>query len=90
MVAIVDKELEKVKNRFAEQKITLAVSSEAKTYLAKTGYDPSFGARPLKRLIQTSILDDVALKITEGKLTAGAAIRVHLDKTGKALQVFTQ
>ncbi|MBI2009817.1 MAG: AAA family ATPase, partial [Candidatus Chisholmbacteria bacterium] len=87
MTAIVDKELAKVQLRLQEQGITLIVSPQAKTYLAKTGSDPAFGARPLKRLIQTSILDDVALKITEGRLKEGVTIRVDLDKTGKTLQV---
>ena len=73
---IVDLQLEKIQKRLKEQKITLEVSSEARKYLAKTGYNPDFGARPLKRLIQTEILDPLSLKIIEGKIEDGQTVKV--------------
>jgi len=72
---IVDLQLEKIQKRLKEQKITLEVSSEARKYLAKTGYNPDFGARPLKRLIQTEILDPLSLKIIEGKIEDGQTVK---------------
>jgi len=66
---IVDIQLELIGQRLREQGIVITVTSKAKTWLAKNGYDPVFGARPLKRLIQSEILDEVAslmLGLAEG------------------------
>jgi ATP-dependent Clp protease ATP-binding subunit ClpB len=54
--------------------ITINFSDDVKTMLAEQGYDPSFGARPLKRLIQTKILDPLALEIIDNKITDGDTI----------------
>lgn len=77
LTKIVDIELSKVQNRLMEQQIKLEVSEEAKKYLAKTGYDPVFGARPLKRLIQDEILDPLALMMIEGKVKTGEKVKVN-------------
>ena len=62
IVKVVDLELAKVIKRLAGQNIQLTVADEVKKQLAQKGYDPSYGARPLKRLIQTTIVDPLALK----------------------------
>jgi len=77
---IIDLQLKKVQERLAEKQITLEVDAGAKKLLLKTGYNPDFGARPLKRLIQTKILDVLALRIIEGKIMAKAVAKVTADK----------
>ena len=76
LTKIVDLELSKVQNRLPEQQIKLEVSEDTKKYLAKTGHDPVFGARPLKRLIQDEILDPLALMMIEGKVKIGGKLKV--------------
>ena len=65
---IIDLQLEKVESRLLEKKIKIKVNKKAKEVLAKKGYDPNFGARPLKRVIQHLILDPLAKEIIEGKI----------------------
>lgn len=65
---IVDLQIKQVEKRLSDQKVDIEVSSEAKELLAKQGYDPSFGARPLKRVIQNKILDPLAMKIIQGEV----------------------
>ena len=54
--------------------------NRAKDWLAKKGYDPSLGARPLKRVIQTELLDKLAMLMIEGKTVEGQSVRVDVDK----------
>lgn len=79
---IVDIQLEKVSRRLAEKHISIQVTDKAKKLLAKEGFDPLFGARPLKRLIQTSILDPLASLIIEGKVKDYSKVNVD-DLKGK-------
>lgn len=79
---VVDFELAKVQRRLDDQKLKLVVSGEAKDYLAKAGYDETFGARPLKRLIQGEILDPLSLEIIEGKYKEGTIIHTSVEKNG--------
>ncbi|MDP3985387.1 MAG: ATP-dependent chaperone ClpB [bacterium] len=65
---IVELQLEKVATRLADRHMAVKVTERAKKILAKRGYDPVFGARPLKRIIQQLILDPLALKIVEGAM----------------------
>ena len=74
--AIVDIQLEHLIDRMASRRITLAVTPRARLVLAEKGYDPDFGARPLKRLIQKTIADAAALLILEGKVAEGGSIVV--------------
>jgi len=74
---IVDLQLELVSRRLEKQDIHLDVSKDAKLLLAKLGYDPTFGARPLKRAIQDHILDELALRIIEGKVKPGSTVKVE-------------
>lgn len=82
MKQIVDVQLSRVTERLQSAKsMTLTFDDSVKTYLADQGYDPAFGARPLKRLIQTAILDPLALDIIEGKVTDGDAVKVRYENT---------
>lgn len=83
---IVDLQLSLVQARLAKQNLSLQVSPEAKKLLAKTGYDPAFGARPLKRAIQDQILDELALMIIDGKVKDGATIKVTVEKDKLSLK----
>lgn len=76
---IVDLQLDMVIQRLAEKKISLKFTDELKTYLADKGYDPNFGARPLKRLIQNQILDELALQIIEGKISEGDTVNIDIQ-----------
>lgn len=73
---IVSIEVEKVIKRLAEKEINLEVSKEVLTYLAKEGYNPQYGARPLKRLIQNKILTTVASHIVKDGIGKGGSIKV--------------
>jgi ATP-dependent Clp protease ATP-binding subunit ClpB len=77
---IIDLQLQKVEKRLAEQNIKISVSDEVKSYLAQKGFDPLYGARPLKRIIQNEILDELALKIIEGSIKDGKTVKINLEK----------
>ena len=85
--AIVDIQLRHMVERMAQRRITLHVSDEAKRLLAEKGYDPSFGARPLKRLIQREIADKSAILILEGKATEDSTISVTASDGELVVQV---
>ncbi|MBT3817081.1 MAG: ATP-dependent chaperone ClpB [Candidatus Magasanikbacteria bacterium] len=74
--AIVDLQLVHIEKRLAEQKITLEISMKAKDWLAKKGYDPLFGARPLKRLLQTELLNPLALQIIDNTIGEGDVVKI--------------
>jgi len=76
LTSIIDIQLKQVADRLARQHIKLQVSHDAKQLLIKQGYDPAFGARPLKRVIQNTILDEAALLIVEGKLNPSQTLKV--------------
>jgi len=78
LVKIVDIQLRHLEKRLADYKITLEVSEEAKRYLAQEGFDPVFGARPLKRVIQRELQDPLAREMLEGKFNEGETVRVVL------------
>ncbi|MFQ5613001.1 MAG: ATP-dependent Clp protease ATP-binding subunit [Anaerolineae bacterium] len=73
---IVDLEIDKVSERLVENQITLVLTDEAKNLLADQGYDPDFGARPLRRVIRSHIEDDLSEGLLSGKFQAGDAIQV--------------
>ncbi len=77
---IVDLELKKVETRLNNKNIAINVSAKVKKLLAEKGYDVSYGARPLKRLIQTMILDEMAMEIIEGKINEGDKVKIDLGK----------
>jgi ATP-dependent Clp protease ATP-binding subunit ClpC len=73
---IVDLELDKVRERLVEQQLTLEVTEEAKGYLADEGYDPNFGARPLRRVIQNKVEDALSEGILAGTFQVGDTVQV--------------
>jgi len=75
---IVELQLDQIQQRLAEKKIKITIDPAARKYLAKEGFDPEFGARPLKRLMQKLILDTLADKIIRGELKDGGKVKVNL------------
>jgi ATP-dependent Clp protease ATP-binding subunit ClpB len=73
---IVDIQLRLLRERLAERKLMLELTDEARDYLANTGYDPAFGARPLKRLIQREVQDPLAMKLLSGELHEGDTVEI--------------
>ena len=80
MSQIVDMELKKLSELLAEQNIRVEVSDIAKNYLAKEGYDPAFGARPLRRLIQREVENEFSNRILEGEFKEGSTVKVSVSK----------
>jgi len=76
---IVDLELAKVEKRLKNKEITLKIAGKVKKMLTEKGYDTTFGARPLKRIIQNLILDELALEIIEGKIKEGDKVAIDLS-----------
>ncbi|MCX6530560.1 MAG: AAA family ATPase [Actinobacteria bacterium] len=85
--AIVDIQLQHLITRMAERRITLAVTPEARLLLAEKGYDPSYGARPLKRLIQREIADKAAVLILEGKAVEDSTVLVTVNNSELDVQI---
>ena len=75
---IIDLELLKVENRLKNKNIAIKISQKVKKHLAEKGYDPAFGARPLKRVIQSIILDELALNIIEGRVKDGDKVLLDI------------
>ncbi len=78
MEQIVDKNLVELCTQLAERKVTVTLTSQARTWLARKGYDPKFGARPLARVMQTLIKDALADEILFGRLASGGSVQVGL------------
>ena len=79
LVSIVDIQLAGLGTRLAERRLSLVVTDEAKNALAAKGFDPAFGARPLKRLIQREIGDRLALAVLEGRYLEGDKVTVDIE-----------
>ena len=77
--AIVEIQVKKLEQRLLERRIQLKMTEKAKEWLAKEGFDPAYGARPLKRVIQKEIQDKLAMKILEGKFKEGSTITADMD-----------
>jgi len=78
---IVDLELQKTIQRLAEQDITVLVSKKAKEWLVQEGYDPNFGARPLRRVIQKEIENPLSTRLINGDFGAGDTIKISVKET---------
>ena len=76
---VVDKFIGELQARLVVQKVTLGLTDEARTWLANHGYDPKFGARPLKRLIQTEVKDRLSDELLFGKLEKGGRVLITVD-----------
>jgi len=77
---IVDLQLKDLRKRLADQEIKIEVTDAAKELLLEMGYDPAFGARPLKRTIQREVQNPLATLILEGKFPPGATVKVGVNK----------
>jgi len=76
---IVDLQINELEKRLVERSISIVISREAKELLAEKGYDPVYGARPLKRTIQQEIQNPLALKILEGEFREGDTVHISVD-----------
>jgi ATP-dependent Clp protease ATP-binding subunit ClpB len=82
---IVDLQIGELGRRLAVRRITIEVSEAAHRWLSLTGYDPAYGARPLRRLVQTAIGDPLARMLLSGEVLDGSAVVVDVDPTGDGL-----
>ncbi|GAB2179295.1 ATP-dependent chaperone ClpB [Dongia sp. agr-C8] len=82
MTSIVEIQLQRLQALLADRKLELALDAKAKEWLAETGYDPIYGARPLKRVIQRELQNPLATMILEGRFKPGEDIKVSADKNG--------
>ncbi len=79
---IVEIQFRLLQRRLAERKIDLVLGEDAADWLAEHGYDPTYGARPLKRLLQTEVADPLALRLLDGSFGEGETVRVVADGEG--------
>jgi len=86
LAKVVDIQLERVAKRLKERNIKIVVTAKAKDWLASHGYDPVFGARPLRRLIQTEVLDKLATMLLEAGQRDGIEVKVDAGKDGVAIE----
>jgi ATP-dependent Clp protease ATP-binding subunit ClpB len=77
-----------LRQRLSERRITLELTEAARTHLVRVGYDPTFGARPLKRAIQREIETPLARRLLKGEVRDGQIVRVDYERARGAL-VFT-
>jgi len=87
LTAIVDLQVARIVRRLAERRLTLDVTSAAREWLALTGYDPIYGARPLRRLIQTAIGDQLARALLSGEVKDGDTVIVDLNPAKDSLDI---
>jgi ATP-dependent Clp protease ATP-binding subunit ClpB len=87
LTQIVEVQVSRLANRLAARRLTLDVTPAAKEWLAVTGFDPTYGARPLRRLIQTAIGDQLARALLAGEITDGDKVLVDLDEASDTLRV---
>jgi ATP-dependent Clp protease ATP-binding subunit ClpB len=86
LTSIVDVQLRQLEKRLAQQNLQVDLDKSAKKLLAKEGFDPQFGARPLKRAIQELLIDPLAMKLLEGQFAPGDRIKVKADGEEFAFQ----
>ena len=79
ILRIAEQQLDKIKERMLENSITLKINDELSLYFAEIGYDPVFGARPLKRAIEEKLVDEIAMRIIEGKIKPGDTISPKVE-----------
>jgi ATP-dependent Clp protease ATP-binding subunit ClpB len=76
---IIDVQLEKLRHMLADRGIAIVLEESAKELLSNEGYDPTFGARPLKRAIQTLIQNPLAVKLLKGEITSGQTVHISAE-----------
>jgi ATP-dependent Clp protease ATP-binding subunit ClpB len=79
-------QLDRVQKRLADQNIKLVISQAARQFLAREGYNPVFGARPLKRVIQRQLLDALSMELLAGRFKDGATVTVSTNPDGNSLR----
>jgi ATP-dependent Clp protease ATP-binding subunit ClpC len=89
MEQIVDLQMKEVQERLSEHSISVELTEAARSWLAKEGYDPAFGARPLQRAIQKYVESPLSVELLEGKFTDGATVQVDVDKKKNELAFTT-
>ncbi len=82
--AIVDLQMQEIQHRLEEQGIQITLSPEARDYLADLGYDPAFGARPLRRILQRRVENELSRRLLRGEFQTGDQIRVEVVETEEA------
>jgi ATP-dependent Clp protease ATP-binding subunit ClpB len=87
LTRIVDIQLARLNARLAERRISIEVSQAGKDWLSATGFDPVYGARPLKRLVQNAVEDPLARKVLAGEVSEGDVVRFDLNSAGSGLDV---
>ncbi|GAB3478467.1 ATP-dependent chaperone ClpB [Nocardiopsis coralliicola] len=87
LTGIVDLQVDHLGTRLADRRLTLEVTSDARKWLALTGYDPAYGARPLRRLVQSAIGDPLAKELLSGRLQGGDTVVVDVDRDADRLTV---
>jgi ATP-dependent Clp protease ATP-binding subunit ClpB len=87
LTRIVDIQLKRLNQRLADRRIEVDVTQAGKDWLAQTGFDPVYGARPLKRLVQTTIEDALARKVLSGEIADGDTIAFDVDADGAGLAI---
>jgi ATP-dependent Clp protease ATP-binding subunit ClpB len=90
LARIVDLQVDALAKRLHDRRITLEVSDAAREWLALTGFDPAYGARPLRRLVQTQIGDQLAKLLLSGEVRDGDTVVVDLDEADDALVLVPQ
>ncbi|MBM3632691.1 MAG: ATP-dependent chaperone ClpB [Alphaproteobacteria bacterium] len=86
MAQIVKIQLKQLENRLLERKIALSIDDKALEWLSEAGFDPIYGARPLKRVIQRTLQDALALKLLDGTLKEGDTVNISCNKEGLVIK----
>ncbi len=87
LTQIVDLQVERLAARLAGRRLTLTVTPAAREWLALTGFDPVYGARPLRRLVQSAVGDQLARSLLAGEILDGDEVLVDVDQAQDALSV---
>jgi len=87
LTKIVDLQIDRLARRLSDRRLTLTVTDAAREWLALTGYDPAYGARPLRRLVQSSIGDQLARELLGGEIRDGDEVVVDVDEAADTLTV---
>jgi ATP-dependent Clp protease ATP-binding subunit ClpB len=89
LAQIVELAVDQLQQRLHERRLTLAVTPDARSWLAERGYDPVYGARPLRRLIQTEVQNRLASALLSGSIHDGDTVRVDVAPDGSGLALTT-
>src|SRR5262249_21484665 len=89
MARIVDLQMKEVQDRLSEYRIKVELTEAARKWLAKEGYDPAFGARPLRRAIQKYVESPLSVELLGGKYKDGATVLVDVDEKNNKINFHT-